>query len=144
MRIGALSERTGVSVRLLRYYEEQHLLKPERRPSGYREYSERDVHTVQHIRILLSAGLGTHTIGELLPCMVDTGAGLAPACPDMLPDLYREHDRIARAIADLEAAKATLAAIIAATPPDDIQVDPCPAEDRPNLPARQAIRAESM
>ncbi|GAA5086393.1 MerR family transcriptional regulator [Nocardia iowensis] len=125
MRIGDLSGRTGVSVRLLRYYEEQQLLKPERRPSGYREYREQDAQTVQHIRTLLAAGLGTQTIAELLPCMVDTGQGLAPACPDMLPDLYREHDRMGRAIADLEAARATLERIIAATPPDEVRSDGC-------------------
>ena len=43
MRIGELSRRTGVPERLLRYYEEQDLLHPQRLPSGYREYTEEDV-----------------------------------------------------------------------------------------------------
>jgi hypothetical protein len=43
MRIGELRRRTGVSERLLRYYEEQGLLRPQRRPSGYREYDDSDV-----------------------------------------------------------------------------------------------------
>jgi hypothetical protein len=62
MRIGALSRQTGVSRRLLRYYEEQGLLRPVRLANGYREYSETDVAAVQHIRALLAAGLPTAVI----------------------------------------------------------------------------------
>ncbi|RKT53710.1 MerR family transcriptional regulator [Saccharothrix australiensis] len=117
MRIGTLSRRTGVSIRLLRYYEEQGLLAPRRLPSGYREYGEADVRTVRSIRTLLAAGLSTRTIAELLPCMVDDGEGPAPGCADLLPDLYRERERLDGAIADLVAARAALDTIIATTPP---------------------------
>jgi DNA-binding transcriptional MerR regulator len=34
MRVGELSRRTGVSARMLRYYEEQDLLHPERGSNG--------------------------------------------------------------------------------------------------------------
>ena len=37
MRIRELSERTGVSARLLRYCEEQGLLSPRRQENGYRD-----------------------------------------------------------------------------------------------------------
>lgn len=50
MRIGALERATGVNRRLLRYYEEQGLLRPTRLANGYREYSESDVTSVRHIR----------------------------------------------------------------------------------------------
>ena len=62
MRIGELCRRTGVSARMLRYYEAQGLLAPSRRPSGYRDYAEPDVSRVQHVRDLLAAGLSTATI----------------------------------------------------------------------------------
>ena len=39
MQIGELSARTGASVRMLRYYEEQGLLEPRRTGSGYRDYA---------------------------------------------------------------------------------------------------------
>ena len=39
MRIGELSRRTGVPARLLRYYEEQDLMHPERDSNGYRSYA---------------------------------------------------------------------------------------------------------
>ncbi|TDD15156.1 MerR family transcriptional regulator [Kribbella turkmenica] len=48
--------RTGVSERLLRYYEDRGLLRPERLPSGYREYAESDVDLVGRIRTLPAAG----------------------------------------------------------------------------------------
>ncbi|RSN12191.1 MerR family transcriptional regulator [Streptomyces sp. WAC 05977] len=117
MRIGELVRRTGVRERLLRYYEEQGLLHPVRRPSGYREYSEQDVGRVRNIRTLLSAGLGTATIAGVLPCMVDLGNGLAPACADLLPELYRERERISAAIDEMTATRAVLDGIIAATVP---------------------------
>ncbi|MGA4843498.1 MerR family transcriptional regulator [Streptomyces sp. G45] len=116
MRMGEFSRRTGVSQRLLRYYEEQGLLRPRRRPSGYREYEEADLATVRGIRVLLAAGLTTATIAELLPCMVDDGDALAPACSGMLTDLNRERGRIDDAISDLLAARDRLDAIIAAGP----------------------------
>ncbi|WP_032761332.1 MerR family transcriptional regulator, partial [Streptomyces alboviridis] len=89
MRIGELSRRTGVHERLLRYYEEQNLLRPQRRPSGYREYSEADVDTVRRIRSLLAAGLNTATIATILPCLRDDGERLVPTCSDLLADLTR-------------------------------------------------------
>ncbi|ARQ70063.1 MerR family transcriptional regulator [Streptomyces marincola] len=68
MLIGELSARTGVSTRLLRYYEEQGLLDAGRAPNGYRAYAEDAVVTVRQIRALLDAGLTTDVIREVLPC----------------------------------------------------------------------------
>lgn len=120
MRIGELSRRTGVAVYLLRYYEEQGLLHPRRRPSGYREYVEEDVAVVRRIRGLLAAGLGTATITAVLPCLRDTDTGdrLVPTCSDLLADLHRERDRIAQAIGDLQASMDALDDVIAAAPAD--------------------------
>lgn len=118
MRIGELSRRTGVSDRLLRYYEEQGLLHPERRPSGYREYSEADVTTVAHIRNLLAAGLSTTTIADVLPCMGSQGGRLIADCPELLLDLFRERDRLTSSIAELSTALQTLESVIATAPPD--------------------------
>jgi DNA-binding transcriptional MerR regulator len=44
-------------VRLLRYYEEQGLLMPSRRPSGYREYESGDIERVGRIRVLLAVAV---------------------------------------------------------------------------------------
>ncbi|MFH8369288.1 MerR family transcriptional regulator [Streptomyces sp. NPDC018031] len=68
MLIGELSRRTGVSPRLLRYYESQGLLDVRRGTNGYRHYGEDSVVTVRQVRALLDAGLSTEVIRAVLPC----------------------------------------------------------------------------
>jgi len=123
VRIGELAKRTGVSERSLRYYEEQGLLSPTRTPAGYRVYAETDVDVVRHVQMLLSAGLNTAFIREVLPCMVDTGDGLAPGCPELLPHLQKERDRMTIAIDGLATARTLLDGVIAATPPSSAEYD---------------------
>ncbi|ONK09339.1 MerR family transcriptional regulator [Streptomyces sp. MP131-18] len=125
MRIGELSARTGVSERLLRYYEEQGLLSPKRLPSGYRTYAEEDVRTVRGIRTLLAAGLNTATIAQLLPCMADDDGRLVPVCAGMGPDLQRERERIDDAMSDLLAARNALDTLISAVPDDSAGAAAC-------------------
>jgi DNA-binding transcriptional MerR regulator len=117
LRIGTLSRRTGVSERLLRYYEEQGLLHPRRRPNGYRQYRDSDVAAVGHIRALLAAGLPTAVIAQVLGCVHDVGGRLVPeACPGMVDHLSRERARIADTIAHLGAAQRALDDLLAALP----------------------------
>lgn len=53
LQIGEVAERTGVTQRTLRFYEEKGLLKPPTRmDGGFRLYSEADVKRVTHIRRL--------------------------------------------------------------------------------------------
>lgn len=113
MRIGELARRAGVSERALRYYEEQGLLTPRRRPSGYRVYGDEDVAAVRRIRLLLAAGLSTAQIQQVLPCVVDTDGRLTPDCPELVEGLVRQRDRIDEAIGELEATRANLDAFIA-------------------------------
>lgn len=118
MRIGELSRRTGVHERLLRYYEEQGLLHPARRPSGYREYADGDVDAVRRIRSLLAAGLNTSTMATILPCLRESDDRLIPTCPDLLGDLHRERRRITQSITDLQKSLGALDDVIAAAPAD--------------------------
>ena len=71
MRIGELSRQTGVPVRLLRYYEDQGLLRPDRSANGYRAYEPADVQRVTQIRGLIDAGVPTAIIRDILPCLDD-------------------------------------------------------------------------
>ena len=72
LRIGQLAERSGVSVRALRYYEEQGLLVPDRTPAGQRAYPESAVEMVRFFQQMYAAGLTSRDITGLLPCW-DTG-----------------------------------------------------------------------
>jgi DNA-binding transcriptional MerR regulator len=71
VKIGELSRRTGVSPRMLRYYQEQGLLHPTRDPSGYRRYPETAVALVTQIRGLLETGMTSEIIAAILPCLDD-------------------------------------------------------------------------
>ncbi|MGV4984002.1 MerR family transcriptional regulator [Streptomyces sp. NRAIS4] len=113
MLIGELSRRTGVSERLLRYYERVELIRSERRANGYREYADETVETVRRIRGLLAAGLPTRVIRQVLPCAVD-GATLRP-CPGVLDRLRAQLSALDRRAADLAAARDLLRETIAAT-----------------------------
>ncbi|WP_232820155.1 MerR family transcriptional regulator [Brachybacterium sp. YJGR34] len=97
MRIGEIAAATGVSVRLLRYYEEQGLLSPDRTPTGQRLYRTEDVATVGRIRRLLAAGLGTRTIRTILGCACG-GTGDVEPCLDplLLEEVSRLDDELAR------------------------------------------------
>jgi DNA-binding transcriptional MerR regulator len=100
MRIGELSHRTGTSRRLLRYYEEQGLIAPDRAPNGYRDYDEALVDRVVHIRGLLDAGLPTRIIRQILPCLATPQVILCaePATPELVAALEHEHDRMTERI----------------------------------------------
>jgi len=102
MRIGELAERTGVSRRLLRYYEEQGLVTPSRSDNGYREYGEPHVHVVEQITGLLDAGLPTRIIAQLLPCLDKSDSVYVPdVTPEMVDTLRREQARLSERIACL-------------------------------------------
>ena len=66
MKIGELAERTGISARMLRYYEEQNLLCPERGQNGYRDYEEAHIERAEKIRCFLDAGVPAQALKPLL------------------------------------------------------------------------------
>ena len=96
MRIGELAAKTSVSVRALRYYEEQGLLVSDRSSSGQRHYADAAVDRVNLIQHLYAAGLASRTIAALLPC-VDAKV----STPESRARLRAERDRIDRQIAEL-------------------------------------------
>lgn len=65
--IGEFSERTGISIRTLHYYDEIGLLQPEKHPtSGHRIYKHQDILTLQKIVSLKFLGYSLDKILHLL------------------------------------------------------------------------------
>lgn len=110
MKIGELSRRTGVSVRLLRYYEEQGLLTSRRSPGGHRGYADDAPDTVGRIRSLLAAGLPTRVIRDLMPCW--DGAALQSCVTGHLQDHLDDLDT---RIAELQRARTSLHGFLTAS-----------------------------
>jgi MerR family copper efflux transcriptional regulator len=67
MKIGAASAASGISERMIRHYEKIGLIpKAARRDSGYRDYDERDLHTLRFIGRARDAGFPIEEIRQLL------------------------------------------------------------------------------
>ncbi|WP_439663585.1 MerR family transcriptional regulator [Lentzea sp. HUAS TT2] len=121
MRIGELAERTGVSVRALRYYEEQGLLASERSVSGQRRYTENAVGRVKLIQQLYAAGISSTSILEMLPCVV-TGV----AAPEVLAKLRGHRSSVVRQIEELQETLLQLDTVIAGATKAYATGVPCP------------------
>lgn len=67
MNIGQAAEASGVSAKMIRYYEQIGLIEPPTRSqSGYRVYAEPNVHTLRFVRRARSLGFSVEETGSLL------------------------------------------------------------------------------
>lgn len=110
MTIGEAAKASGVSAKMIRYYEEIGLI-PEvaRTDSGYRIYTETDVHTLRFIRRARDLGFGVEGIAELLALWQDRSRHsadvkrLALAHVETLEQKIRELRAMADTLRDLAA-----------------------------------------
>ena len=66
MNIGQAAKASGVSAKMIRYYEQTGLIpKADRRDSGYRDYSDADVHNLRFIRRARDMGFAVAEIKDL-------------------------------------------------------------------------------
>jgi DNA-binding transcriptional MerR regulator len=107
MRIGDLAHTTGVSVRSLRYYEQQELLAADRTSGGQRVYAQDAPDRVRLIQNLYTAGLSSRSIAVLLPC-----ESTREVTADMLDVVRRRLTHIESRIDELTAARANLGTIL--------------------------------
>ncbi len=99
MQIGELAKRSGVNVQTVRFYERTGLLpEPERRESGYRNYSQQDLRRLRFIRQAKALGFSLAEIGEVLRVRQQ---GQCP-CVDVIAMAERHLQNVQRQIRELE------------------------------------------
>ena len=95
LQIGELAERTGLSLRTIRHYDEVGLLPASRTEGGFRVYTEHDVQRLGHIRQMKPLGFTLEEMAELLHLL----AAEEPS-PERLTDYLErarpERDKLAR------------------------------------------------
>lgn len=121
MNIGEAARASGVSAKMIRYYEQTGLIPPaDRTASGYRDYSETDVHMLRFIRRARDLGFSVAEIDELLGLWRDRTRRSA----DVKRIALHHIADLARKIDELEQMKNTLQTL----------ADCCSGDHRPDCP----------
>lgn len=128
MNIGQAARASGVSAKMIRYYEQTKLIRAaERTDAGYRSYSDDDVHTLRFIRRARDLGFTVEGIGELLSLWRDRSRQSA----DVKDMALSQVAGLQRKIAELQSMAATLQKL----------ADCCSGDDRPDCPILQDLEA---
>ena len=121
MNIGQAAKFSGVSAKMIRYYEQIGLIPQAiRSDAGYRHYSPPDVHSLRYIRRARDLGFSVEQISELLV-------------------LWRDRDRAsadvkAMALSHVAGLKTKIAELQAMVQTREHLADHCPGTDRPECP----------
>lgn len=100
MNIGQAAKQSGISAKMIRYYEDIGLLPaPKRTDAGYRMYSEEDIKTLKFIQHSRELGFSTEQMKELMSLWKNEGRQSAE-----VKELTQKHiDALNKKIADLQA-----------------------------------------
>lgn len=121
MNIGEASEASGVSSKMIRYYEEIGLVRPAHRTaSNYRVYGEDEVHRLRFVRRARSLGFSLDETEQLLALWADKARTSAEVKKLALDHIAELEDKIA----GMQAMVGTLRDL----------ADCCHGDERPNCP----------
>ncbi|MCF3934609.1 Cu(I)-responsive transcriptional regulator [Acuticoccus sp. M5D2P5] len=128
MNIGRAAEASGVSAKMIRYYEDIGLIeKPARTAAGYRRYSEAEVNTLSFIRRARNLGFSVEEIRALLALWRDRSR----ASSDVKALAMKHIADLNTRIAELKEMADTL----------DHLARNCHGDDRPHCPILESLAA---
>jgi Cu(I)-responsive transcriptional regulator len=129
MNIGQAAIASGISAKMIRYYESIELIPaPGRSESGYRHYGPPEIHRLQFIRRARDLGFGFNQVRELLKLWTDQQRSsadvkaLALAQIDHLEVRARELQQMLKVLHDL--------------------VELCDGDNRPNCPIIEELGSD--
>ena len=126
LTIGEAAAASGVSAKMIRYYESIGLIRPATRTaSNYRTYDTRSVETLRFVASARHLGFSMEEIGRLLALWQDR----ARASADVKALAVKHIDELEARIAQMTAMKATLEHLAAR----------CHGDDRPDCPIIDGI-----
>ena len=109
MNIGNVSERSGLPVKTIRYYEDIGLVRSERSNNGYRLFREDHLHKLKFIGRARSLGFSLEDCRELMALYEDRECAAADA-----KEIARHHIfRVEQKIVELQSMTATLQRLVA-------------------------------
>ncbi|MEE1869706.1 MULTISPECIES: Cu(I)-responsive transcriptional regulator [Pseudomonas] len=128
MNIGQAARRSGLSAKMIRYYESIGLLKPAvRSDSGYRLYQQEDLHQLAFIKRSRDLGFSLEEVARLLTLWQDRQRASAD-----VKALASQHiDDLNRRIEELVSLRDTLSEL----------VTHCHGDDRPDCPILKDLAA---
>ncbi|MEE1925676.1 Cu(I)-responsive transcriptional regulator [Pseudomonas sp. 148P] len=128
MNIGQAARRTGLSAKMIRYYESIGLLQPATRSeSGYRLYGQDDLHSLTFIKRSRDLGFSLEEVAKLLTLWQDrqrASADVKALASEHIADLNRR-------IEELVSLRDTLSELVAH----------CHGDDRPDCPILKDLAA---
>ena len=131
MKIGDVAQRSGVSAKTIRYYEDVGLIRPAvRGENGYRNYSNRDVELLRFIHRARSLGFSVQDVSNLLSLWLDRKRASAD-----VKSVARKHlEDVELRIRQLESIRATLVHLM----------QRCHGDRRPDCPILEELADEAQ
>ena len=121
MNIGQAANRSGLTAKMIRYYEAIGLISPAGRgDNGYRRYSDDDLHRLAFIKRSRDLGFSLEEVGKLLTLWQDRQRASA----DVKALAGAHIEELNRKIAELASLRDTLQEL----------VDHCQGDNRPDCP----------